>query len=134
MLKVHGRCHCGDIRFEAKVDPSRVTICHCTDCQVLTGTGWRASVPAEASAFVLQAGVPREYVKTADSGRKRVHGFCGTCGTPIYSTTPGIPERYGLRVGCLDERAELAPQRQIWCRSALPWSQRVDTLPASSQE
>jgi hypothetical protein len=28
-----------------------------------------------------------------------------------------------LRVGGIDQRAQLAPPaRQIWCRSALPWS------------
>jgi hypothetical protein len=33
------------------------------------------------------------------------------------------PSTYGLRVGGIDQRAQLAPPaRQIWCRSALPWS------------
>lgn len=28
-MQVHGSCHCGAIEFEAAVDPTRVTICHC---------------------------------------------------------------------------------------------------------
>lgn len=34
---VHGRCHCGAIAYEAEVEPGNVNICHCRDCQTLTG-------------------------------------------------------------------------------------------------
>jgi hypothetical protein len=33
MLKVEGSCHCGQITYEAEVDPDRVGLCNCTDCQ-----------------------------------------------------------------------------------------------------
>lgn len=64
------------------------------------------------------------YIKTAESGSKRAHGFCPECGTPIYAAAPEPnPSTYALRVGAIEQRAELAlPVRQIWCRSALPWS------------
>jgi len=32
-MKIEGRCHCGFITYEAKIDPAKVMICHCTDCQ-----------------------------------------------------------------------------------------------------
>ena len=40
-MKVHGTCHCGQITFEAEVDPDRASICHCTDCQILSGSPYR---------------------------------------------------------------------------------------------
>ena len=122
-MKVTGRCHCGQISFEAEIDPTQVRICHCTDCQTLTGTAFRTNVSSLPGTFVLRSGTPKIYIKTAESGNKRAHGFCPECGTPIYSTAPGPnPTSYGLRVGALDRRAELRPTRQGWCRSALPWS------------
>jgi hypothetical protein len=122
-MKVIGRCHCGQISFEAEIDPTQVRICHCTDCQTLTGTAFRTTVPSLPGTFVLRGGAPRLYTKTAESGNKRVHGFCPECGTPLYATAAGAnPQSYGLRVGALDRRAELRPTRQGWCRSALPWS------------
>jgi len=135
-MKVEGRCHCGAITYEADVDPERVTICHCTDCQTLTGTAFRVSVPAAADAFVLRTGAPKRYIKrTADSGNPRVQGFCGECGTPIYATSlEDRPQWYGLRVGTLAQRAELPPRKQIWCRSALPWSMDVEDLPQAAKE
>lgn len=133
-MKVEGRCHCGAIAYEAVVDPLRVTVCHCTDCQCLTGSGWRASVPATSETFVLQSGEPRRYVKTADSGRRRVHAFCGDCGAPVYSSAIEAPESYSLRVGCLAQRAALSPVRQQWCDSALPWAQNLASVPRLSKQ
>ena len=134
-MKVHGECHCGAIAFEADVDPDRVTLCHCSDCQVLTGTAYRTTVPAPAESFVLKQGRPSTYIKTtADSGRLRLHAFCGTCGTPIYSAAVENATSYGLRVGCLAERASLVPSRQIWRRSALPWSDHIADVPGRAGE
>jgi hypothetical protein len=92
-LKVEGACHCGKISYEADVDPDTVTICHCTDCQKLTGTVYRVGIPAPAKTFVLK-GEPKTFVKTAESGTKRVHAFCPECGTPVYSAAISNPTHY----------------------------------------
>jgi len=129
MLQVEGGCHCGAIRFAAQVDPERVTLCHCTDCQQLSGGPYRATVPAPAATFRLTAGDPRSYIKTADSGARRRHAFCGDCGTPIYATSVEAPQSYSLRIGTLDQRRALTPRRQIWRRSALPWCDDLRGVP-----
>ncbi len=128
-MKVDGRCHCGQITYEAIVDPAEVGICHCTDCQMLTGSAYRATVPAPSETFVLRTGQPKIYVKTADSGTQRAHAFCPNCGTPIYSAAISSPPTYSLRIGCLQQRAELRPQRQQWCRSALSWALNLESVP-----
>jgi len=126
-MKVHGRCHCGRISFEGTVEPEKVNICHCSDCQKLTGSAFRANIQTPAESFVIH-GRPKIYIKTADSGTKRAHAFCPDCGTPIYAAAPENTKTYSLRVGTLDERAQLRPMRQIWCRSALPWSMDLGAL------
>jgi hypothetical protein len=45
-MKIEGNCHCCKIAFEAEVDLDTVAICHCTHCQMLTGSVFRANVPA----------------------------------------------------------------------------------------
>jgi hypothetical protein len=87
-MKIEGNCHCGKIAFEAEVNLDTVAICHCTDCQMLTGSVFRANVPAPAESFRILRGEPRIYIKTADSGNKRAHAFCSDCGTPIYAAAP----------------------------------------------
>jgi hypothetical protein len=120
-MKVDGHCHCEAIRYEAEIDPQKVSICHCTDCQTLTGTVYRISVPVAAEDFVLLRGNPKIYIKTAASGNKRAQAFCVECGTPIYAADAENPRSYAVRVGTLSQRAELPARLQIWCQSALPW-------------
>ena len=88
-----------------------------------TGTAFRVSIPVAGATFKI-IGKPAIYVKTtAESGRPRVQAFCGTCGSPIYSTTPGegVQPSYTLRVGILRQRDQLTPRRQFWWRSAQSW-------------
>jgi hypothetical protein len=129
MLKVDGQCHCGRISYEAEVDPQKVSMCHCTDCQMLTGSAYRVSVPAPKEFFHLLTGQPKVYVKTAESGAQRAHSFCPDCGAPVYSCAVSDPPAFSLRVGCLRQRAELPPRKQIWCRSALGWAADLSQLP-----
>ena len=119
MTAVCGRCRVPGERigshshFTAEVDASRVRVCHCTDCQVLSGSAFRTNVPVVAGTFALRSGEPKTYVKIGDSGRPVTHAFCADCGAPIFSRTPAEPPGYSLRVGTLEERAELLPARQI---------------------
>jgi hypothetical protein len=128
-MKIDGGCHCGAIRYEAEVDPARVVMCHCTDCQTLSGSAFRTVVPARPGSFKLLAGVPKVYIKTAESGSKREQTFCPDCGTPIYSAPVGTPVRViGIRVGSIRQRDQLIPSDQYWFRSSQPWLRDLPTI------
>jgi hypothetical protein len=133
-MHIDGGCHCGHIKYEAEVDPATVGICHCTDCQILTGTAFRTTVPSLKNTFRLRGGAPKIYIKTAESGTRRAHGFCPECGTPIYSSAVTDPEVFGIRVGTIRQREQLQPSRQIWCRSALDWAMNIESLPRSAKQ
>lgn len=134
-VKVDGSCHCGAICFEAEVNPSEVGICHCTDCQSLTGSAFRVTVPASAAAFRLTAGKPKTYLKVADSGARRVQAFCGDCGSPLYATSDEPnPATIGIRIGTIRQRSALRPARQIWRGSALPWVPAMPHLATFARE
>jgi hypothetical protein len=134
-MDVHGSCHCGRISYEAEVDSQSVGICNCTDCQMLTGSAFRVTVAAASTHFRLLTGEPTTYIKTADSGAKRRHAFCPTCGSPVYAcAATDAPASFSLRVGCLKEKAQLPPTRQIWCSSALEWVKGVGELPGRDRQ
>jgi hypothetical protein len=97
-----------------------VTVCHCTDCQVLSGSPFRAVVTAPIESFALR-GQPKSYVKVAQSGRRRAQVFYPECGTPLFATAPENPASVVIRLGCVEQRAELKPTVQVWQHSALPW-------------
>jgi hypothetical protein len=126
-MKVQGRCHCGAITYETEVEPGTVNICHCLDCQMLGGSVFRTNIPAPASQFRILTGTPRVYIKVGDSGARRAHGFCETCGSPVYSCAADNPQTYSLRLGALSEREALGrPVRQIWTKRRLSWIPKLE--------
>lgn len=128
-MKIDGGCHCGNITYEAEIDPENVVICHCTDCQTLSGSAFRAVALSRPGTFTLRTGEPKIYVKIADSGVNRQQAFCPECGTPIFSTTEDDgPKIHGIRAGTIRQRAELVPTRQVWSRSQLHWLDELNAM------
>ncbi len=129
-MKIDGSCHCGAVRYEASVDPGMVVVCHCNDCQALSGSAFRVVVATEPGTFKLTAGGFNTYVKMGESGNPREQTFCPVCGSPIYSAPVGDgPRVLSLRLGTIRQRAELTPAVQFWTRSALPWTGDLETIP-----
>ena len=129
-MKIDGACHCGYITYRAEIDPDKVIICHCTDCQTLSGSAYRTVAFARDGTFELLSGEMKFYVKIADSGRERAQAFCPTCCSPIYSGSPGDnPKNIGIRVGTCRQRDELRPTKQYWSASAQAWSGDISALP-----
>ena len=134
-MRIDGACHCGEIRYEAEVDPEKVALCNCTDCQKLSGSAFRVNVFVDEDDLEFLSGEPVEYAKTGESGNKRVQAFCGTCGSGLYATSAGEgPRVYGLRVGTSRQRDQLVPKRQAWLRSRLDWLSDLDSVPGTEKQ
>ena len=132
-MKVHGRCHCGKVTYEAEIAPGGAGICHCTDCQQLSGSAYRVVV--RATSFTLTGAAPKVYIKTANSGTKRAQAFCPNCGSPIYAASPENPQSWSLRWGSIVERAQLyPPTREIWCCSAMPWARHLQGMAQAQRQ
>ncbi len=122
-MEIDGQCHCGAIAYRAVVDPEAAYVCHCSDCQALSGSAFRWAIPVAEEDFMLLRGEPKTYVKIGASGRKNCQSFCGDCGAAIYAMTPGAePMVFRLRIGSARQRASLVPNAEYWVSSAQPWS------------
>ena len=101
MLKTYeGSCHCGAVRFAARVDISAGTAkCNCTVCRKMRL--W--SVDADEATFTLTAGAE---ALTDYMGRNAVahHFFCTTCGIGSYAhgVMPDGTRMAAINVRCLD--------------------------------
>ena len=129
-MKIDGQCHCGAISFEGEVDSAVFGMCHCVDCQALTGSAFRANVNVPSDKFILR-GEPKTYVKTAEqSGNKSRSAFCSNCGSPIYSCAMvESPPVFRVRLGIVRQRAQFAPRSQIWRGSAFHWVNSLTEVP-----
>ena len=127
-MKIDGACLCGHVSYEAEINPDKVMICHCTDCQINSATAFRYGAPVDKQNFQLKSGTLKFYVKTADSGSKRALGFCPECGTSIYGCDPVDAKVFSLRLGTARQRSEFFPRLQIWRRSALTWVDDISRM------
>jgi hypothetical protein len=128
-MKIDGRCHCGYITYEAEIDPDKTLICHCTDCQTLSGSAFRVVAYTREDTFKLLSGELKIYVKTSESGNKRPQSFCLECGTPIYATTVWAgPKVYSIRVGTARQRDQLIPNLHVWFHSAQSWVTHIGSI------
>jgi hypothetical protein len=132
-MQIDGACHCGRVSFTAQIDPARVMVCHCSDCQVLSGSPFRAVVAAPIESFAIR-GQTKSYVKVAESGNRRAQVFCPECATPLYATAPENPTSVIIRLGCVAQRAQLVPAVQIWQHSAMPWLAGLNGIPGSERQ
>jgi hypothetical protein len=56
-MKVSGRCYCGQISFEAEIEPDKVRVCHRTDCQ----TRIPHQCAGRTGTLVLKKGEPKTF-------------------------------------------------------------------------
>jgi len=133
-MKIDGSCHCGYITYEATVDSEHIGICHCTDCQTLSGSAFRTGVIASKDNFRLLTGQPKIYLKTAQSGSKRAQAFCPECGTGIYAAAATDPQIFSIRTATARQRDKLIPKIQIWCRSAQAWAMDIESIKQFSEQ
>lgn len=99
---LHGSCHCGRVKYEARIDLARgTTKCNCTYC--LKARNWSAML--KAADFTLLSGKDE---LTAYAGRNpsATQYFCRTCGVLTHGA--GTLEALGgafvsVKVNTLDD-------------------------------
>ena len=129
-MQIDGGCLCGYVTYEAQVNPEKVVVCHCTDCQTHSGTAFGVVVGITNNQFHLLTGKLKTYEQIADSGTRRALAFCPECGTRIHAHTVGDDSKFfGLRAGTVTQRNQLIPNVQVWCRSAQNWVSDLSSIP-----
>src|SRR3954463_13613968 len=129
-----GGCRCGDVRYGTTAEPVRVTVCHCTFCQRITGSAFLVE-PIFQREDVAFSGAPAQaYEHRSDTSGKRVTlRFCGRCGTTVCLELERFPDVLGLCGGTFDDPNwfDRGPERcrHIFTRSA----QKGVVLPAGMQ-
>ena len=77
-------------------------------------------------AFRLEAGVLKEFLTTADSGRAKTCAFCPDCGVRIYNATPAL---MAIKAGTLDDTSWLKPDAHYWTKRKQPWTPLSTDIP-----
>ena len=120
-------CQCGQLRAEITGEGSGV-MCHCKACQRRTGSPYGLMIYYMADQVAL-SGEATEYTRHADSGDPLTHGFCPTCGSPLYLRTTKHPGGIGVAVGAHEGHDSAPPARSVFEECIHPWV----TVPQETQ-
>lgn len=125
-----GHCFCGQVSFTIDAEPVGARMCWCRDCQRVASGSPTVSVlfPEDAPHF---SGNVTTMTKIGDSGNTVERGFCGLCGSQLYSRTlSATGERFmRIRAGVLDDNELCPPERITWVSSAPSWAPLDPALP-----
>ena len=119
-----GGCACGAVRYRMLGPPLIVHCCHCSWCQRETGSALVLNALIEGDRMQLLAGSVELIDTPSASGAGQQIARCARCQTALWShyAFAGIGERVKfVRVGTLDEPAQLPPDVHIFTSSKLPW-------------
>ena len=130
-MHIDGACHCGAVSFTAQIDPDRVIVCHCSDCQVLSGAPFRAIAVAPIETLKVQG--PTKSYEVTQSGKRMSQVFCPECATPLWAMAPEAASSVVVRLGCVKQKTQLRPAMQMWHRSSLPWLPDLSTIPSTQE-
>ena len=124
-----GECLCEAVRFNSSADPHVVGHCHCVDCRKSSGTGHCTHLVVPEAEFTV-TDVVTFYDRAADSGNIVSRGFCGKCGSPIYSKNAAMPGVVFPRASVLDDPNVIQPQMIVYASRAPSWDHMNPALPA----
>lgn len=116
-----GGCSCGLVRFRVTRPPMFINCCHCTLCQVQTGSAFVLNALWEASAIEQLGEAPVAISMPTESGLPHDVYRCPRCQVAVWSDYRRRKVLLFVRVSTLDRRAELPPSAHIFTRSKVPW-------------
>ena len=118
---ITGGCLCGEIRFEAPEEPILQLLCHCTDCQRVSGAASYCAYIVPFESINLLQGKPARYDVMSDSGRLNSRRFCGACGSRVWAELEmGTASVNGM---CLDDLKHFRPSHNHRLNTAPDWCQ-----------
>src|SRR5262245_30003591 len=99
-----GGCLCGGIRYKTTSEPIRVTVCHCSFCQKVTGTAFLVEPIFLKTDVIFSGEAPRKYDHRSDGSGKRVTvNFCGRCGSTLFFDLERFPTIFAIFAGTFDD-------------------------------
>lgn len=119
-----GGCHCRALRYTVAQAPLRTCVCHCTDCQAISGSAFGLGVMFRAEAFAF-TGTPKLVARRLGSGAIGNRWTCPECGVWVCGDAKldrrTNVERRIVRGGTFDDRSWIRPDAHLWTRSKQPW-------------
>lgn len=113
-MHITGGCYCGALRYEVEAEPIFKGLCHCRECQYISGGQANTAIAMPMEKFNFTKGEPKVYRRT-DLENPITRLFCAECGTHILSKGAVAPGLVIIKVGTMDDPSLFdKPDTAIW--------------------
>jgi hypothetical protein len=116
---VSGGCQCGAVRYTLHAPPVVFYVCHCTQCQTQSSSGFGESLRVRRNDLTITGELAQHQRLSARGGV--VGDFCPKCGTRLFHRRGKYAETLNIKAGTLDDTRWLRPAGHIWTSSRQPW-------------
>jgi len=126
MEKIQGSCLCNAISFELNNDFVEFHLCHCTQCQKISGSAHVANLFSSPTSITWHQG--EENIQRFDvPGRTISNAFCKQCGTAVpYLSSSG--KALITPAGTLDSPPCIKPQDHIFWSERASWYEEIENI------
>lgn len=120
-------CSCGQLKVRADGEPSRVSVCHCLDCQRRSGSVFAAQARFRAGQVQVE-GLAKKYVRAGVEGGSVTFSFCPDCGSTVFYTREEEPGVVAIAVGAFADPGFPQPRTSIFRERQHGWVQLADSI------
>lgn len=113
-------CSCGQLEIECSGEPTKVSLCHCLECQRRTGSAFGIAAFFEIDATKI-LGKSRAFTRQGDSGFPVTLHFCETCGSTVFWYPARKPSAVAVAVGSFADPEFPAPEQAVYEASRHAW-------------
>lgn len=124
-----GSCLCEAVSYTVVGPPTLQYLCHCRNCQKLSGGAFNANCFFPRSSFKVTTGQQHlsiYHCEVTGSGLITHRHFCGKCGTPLFIYPDSKPDVVVVMAGTLDEFDAFEPKQETWVSHRRDWVKGVE--------
>lgn len=122
-----GSCLCKSVLYTVTGEPVATTLCHCRNCQKITGSAFGANSIYRSQDFhIIQGEDEIKQYKDNDtaSGAILLRHFCINCGSPLFILNPKTHSNVVVTTGSLEDPIN-KPSLEFWTLHRRDWVEGV---------
>ena len=126
-------CHCGKLTLRCSGEPSKISLCHCFDCQRRTGSLFSVAAFYPRAGVEIVKGNAKGFRRQSASGFDVTFHFCTECGSNLWWEADRLPDLVGVAVGSFADRNFPMPEQMVWADERHHWLQLPAELPSHAR-
>lgn len=127
-------CSCGQLALTVRGEPKMQGLCHCFECQKITGSNFLHHGYWERASVQEITGKSTAWRRASATGRWVENHFCPVCGSTLFSYAEFDPDSICISIGNFEDPSFPPPQYSVWERHKHPWVHVPDTCQAMDMQ